>query len=355
MIQDGDRGFGPHIIKMGQYDEEMLNRVCQKYQKMGHSVQLKGNIIKLNVIKAKQCLQEEINDGFKENLEYTDMTLVSSTGQEIQCHRFILAVRSPIFKRLFSSQNPLEPLREVIDASTDALRAMVKYLYTDSLENQDINEDLMTLADKYELTQMKELCLPYFVKKISADNCLKAYIYGENFSFLFTFLSVNCLFTLIAGHLHNYEPLKLTSFQTLDENWKRYENSQDLVEMMKTHPSAVMEIVNRLHKKKSGYLVRSPQINLKMIKAFECLQEEIIKAFTENLDHTDMNLVSATGQEVPCHKFILAMRSPDFKDMFATYESPDAMKVQLEASTQAVKALVSLYFEFAKRVLSNSG
>ena len=175
---------------------------------------------------------------------------------------------------------------------------MVKYLYTDSLENQDINEDLMTLADKYELTQMKELCLPYFVKKISADNCLKAYIYG---------------------HLHNYEPLKLTSFQTLDENWKRYENSQDLVEMMKTHPSAVMEIVNRLHKKKSGYLVRSPQINLKMIKAFECLQEEIIKAFTENLDHTDMNLVSATGQEVPCHKFILAMRSPDFKDMFATY------------------------------------
>ena len=108
MIQDGDRGFGPHIIKMGQYDEEMLNRVCQKYQKMGknvsclftfskatvclhffagHSVQLKGNIIKLNVIKAKQCLQEEINDGFKENLEYTDMTLVSSTGQEIQCHR----------------------------------------------------------------------------------------------------------------------------------------------------------------------------------------------------------------------------------------------------------------------------
>ena len=75
----------------------------------------------------------------------------------------------------------------MIDASTDSLKAMVKYLYTDSLEQQDINEDLMTLADKYQLTQMKELCLPYFVKKIKADNCLKAYIYG---------------------HLHNYEPLK---------------------------------------------------------------------------------------------------------------------------------------------------
>ena len=43
---------------------------------------------------------------------------------------------------------------------------MVKYLYTDTLENTDINEDLMNLADKYELTQMKELCLPFFVKKV---------------------------------------------------------------------------------------------------------------------------------------------------------------------------------------------
>ena len=37
---------------------------------------------------------------------------------------------------------------------------------SDTLENADINEDLMNLADKYELTQMKELCLPFFVKKV---------------------------------------------------------------------------------------------------------------------------------------------------------------------------------------------
>ena len=113
---------------------------------------------------------------------------------------------------------------------------MVKYLYTDTLDNEAINEDLMTLADKYELTQMKEFCLPYFVKKIHADNCLKAYVYG---------------------HLHNYEPLKFAAFHTMDENWKRYETSQDLIEMMKTHPNAVLEIINRLYKKKmsGGYMV----------------------------------------------------------------------------------------------------
>jgi len=87
-----------------------------------------------------------------------------------------------------------EPCRESIDSSTEALKAMVKYLYTYTLENTDINEDLMNLADKYELTQMKELCLPFFVKKVRGDNCLKAYIYG---------------------HLHNYEPLKAAAFQAM--------------------------------------------------------------------------------------------------------------------------------------------
>merc|ERR1712088_390389 len=80
-------------------------------------------------------------------LEHTDVTLVSTNNQEVPCHRFILAARSPVFKRLFASQAATgELLRESIDSSTEALKAMVKYLYTDTLENADINEDLMNLA-----------------------------------------------------------------------------------------------------------------------------------------------------------------------------------------------------------------
>ena len=84
-IADDTHGFGPHIIKV--MDQDMLDRVCQKYEKMGHSVQRSNNIIKLNVIKASTCLQEEIFAVFGDNLDHPDMSLVSSTGQEIPCHR----------------------------------------------------------------------------------------------------------------------------------------------------------------------------------------------------------------------------------------------------------------------------
>lgn len=100
---DQDNGFGPHVIKV--MDQEMLNRVCQKYEKMGHTVQLKNNIIKLNLIKANTCLQEEVLAKYMENgLEHADLTLVSSTGDEVKVHRFVLAARSPVFKKLLASQ-----------------------------------------------------------------------------------------------------------------------------------------------------------------------------------------------------------------------------------------------------------
>ena len=101
--------FGPHVIKV--MDEDMLTRVCQKYEKMGHSVQLKTNIIKLNQIKSDTCLQEEVMTNFNAMLlEHTDVTLVSTNNQEVPCHRFILAARSPVFKRYVNWRSFLSKL-----------------------------------------------------------------------------------------------------------------------------------------------------------------------------------------------------------------------------------------------------
>ena len=65
----------------------------------------KSNIIKLNQIKSDTCLQKEVMTNFNAMiLEHCDVTLVSTNNQEVPCHRFILAARSPVFKRLFTSQ-----------------------------------------------------------------------------------------------------------------------------------------------------------------------------------------------------------------------------------------------------------
>ena len=42
-----------------------------------------------------------------------------------------------------------------MDATTGAVGALVKYLYTDAVDNDDITEDLIALASKYNLVQLK--------------------------------------------------------------------------------------------------------------------------------------------------------------------------------------------------------
>ena len=50
------------------------------------------------------------------------------------------------------------------EACTATTQAMIKYLYTDSLETQEITEDLMSLAEKYQLGQLKEQVSVVFIE-----------------------------------------------------------------------------------------------------------------------------------------------------------------------------------------------
>ena len=138
-------------------------------------------------------------------------------------------MRSPDFKSMFAMQAPPagEPLKIHLDAKTGAVGALVKYLYTDAVNENDITEDLIALASKYNLTQLKDHCLPTFINKLNASNCLTRYAYG---------------------YKHNLDDLKTAAYKLLDENWKMHQNSSEFLEMMKTCPNAVFEIMNRFQK-----------------------------------------------------------------------------------------------------------
>ena len=48
-----------------------------------------------------------------------------------------------------------EPLKINLEATTGVIGALVKYLYKDVVDKDDITEDLIALASKYNLTQLK--------------------------------------------------------------------------------------------------------------------------------------------------------------------------------------------------------
>ena len=226
----------PDLIEMMKTNPEAILEIINRLHRKKSGYLILPSNDQILMIKALNCLQEEIIKSFDEMISGTpreqalalpDMSLVSSTGQEIPCHRYILAVRSPVFKYMFALKKSSESLKLQVDVSTQALNNMLRYLYTDSVKNEDITEDLITLSHKYKLIQLKEFCLPTFIEMINADNCLKMYIYG---------------------YTHQFDEIKHAAYKLLDENWKLYECSSEFLEMMKNIPQAVLEIMNRFQK-----------------------------------------------------------------------------------------------------------
>ena len=52
----------------------------------------------------------------------------------------------------------------------------------------------------------------------------------------------------IFGYKCNFDDLKTAAFNALDENWKMHQNSKEFLEMMKTCPNGVLEIMTRFQK-----------------------------------------------------------------------------------------------------------
>ena len=87
-------------------------------------------------------------------LKHTDFVIVSESGKEIPCHKFVLAMKSTVFEAMLDMQDSKEVLTgrvQINDASDEALEMMVSYIYnTDiQIQDEDIYQDLLVLSNKY--------------------------------------------------------------------------------------------------------------------------------------------------------------------------------------------------------------
>ena len=95
------------------------------------------------------------------------------------------------------------------------------------VDTDDITDELIALADKYDLPNLEKICIPPFIKNIDVGNCLHVYI---------------------IGYLHNFEEIKNEAFKVIEKNWDEVEKSYKMLDERKAHPKAVMEIMSKIQK-----------------------------------------------------------------------------------------------------------
>ncbi|KAG0522986.1 hypothetical protein BDA96_07G084600 [Sorghum bicolor] len=117
-----------------------------------------------------------------ETMEGADVTF-SVGGQEFTAHRIVLATRSPVFRAQLYG-----PIREagtgtapivIEDVQADAFRALLRFVYTDSLPpSDDLQSDdyaemirhLLVAADRYAMERLKLMCQSILCKNLTVQD-----------------------------------------------------------------------------------------------------------------------------------------------------------------------------------------
>jgi len=102
-----------------------------------------------------RCLEDSYING-----QFTDCVIVCQ-GREFNCHKVVLAGRSPVFSAMFT--HDMEEGRsgriEIRDLDVDTMDSMLTYFYSGKIGNMVGNEEtLLAAAEKYDLPGLKVLC-----------------------------------------------------------------------------------------------------------------------------------------------------------------------------------------------------
>ena len=109
-----------------------------------------------------------------------DFTLMCS-HEEVPCHKVILAGASPVFEAMLGNKMNKEVIEAKLvmeETSAEIGRALVQFIYTGEVEDTVLRKranQLLVLADRYQMPQLTELAEGEMIKQLDRDNMVKLY------------------------------------------------------------------------------------------------------------------------------------------------------------------------------------
>lgn len=96
---------------------------------------------------------------------FSDVKLITREGKTLKAHKIFLASHSPVFKSIFNNNSSDEV--DVKEFRTIVVDEMLRYIYYQQIENiQDYMFELYKLAFKFEIENVKQLCVSEMEKHI---------------------------------------------------------------------------------------------------------------------------------------------------------------------------------------------
>lgn len=143
--------------------------------------------------------------------------------ETVAAHKFVLMTRSEVFSAMFThdTQDKNKGLIRIEDTDVKIFKTFLKYLYTDEIEDiEETVDDLLVLADKYYVNDLKVKCEEYISDHLDENNSVDY---------------------LIKAYQYNCEHLKKTALLSTKFYMKNILDKNGL-DALKSHQDAMMDI-----------------------------------------------------------------------------------------------------------------
>ncbi|GBM91667.1 TD and POZ domain-containing protein 2 [Araneus ventricosus] len=162
------------------------------------------------------------NDGI-----FSDIELRTST-KTFSAHKNILSARSPVFRRMFSSdkKEKTSGYVDIISFEAETIHRMLLYIYTDSMENLQFEDasKLYEAADKCEILSLKSRCSSFMKENLCPENACDV---------------------LVLAYLHKDDDLKCSVQDYILGQREEFFCSQEWKNFMRTHPKLAENLMYR--------------------------------------------------------------------------------------------------------------
>ena len=184
---------------------------------------------------ARKCL-EDMGNLFNAG-KFTDVTIVcQDQGKEFECHKAILAGRSPVFEAMFSlnMKEAEENKVTVDDIDADTFEAMLIFMYSGKVKNlqKEKAAKLLAAGEKYQMMDLKQRCEESLSINLKVDNVLDV---------------------LVTAYLHNASSLQSLAMKFIAENAKEVSAQkgwrEKLIQLQKMYPELIADVIDVLMQK----------------------------------------------------------------------------------------------------------
>ncbi|XP_023318659.1 speckle-type POZ protein B-like [Trichogramma pretiosum] len=142
--------------------------------------------LKSNVINSKEQIIDKVNlDLLFLGEEFSDIRIITSDGNDVPAHKNILAAASPVFRGMFT-HNMLENKEnsvKITDTTKNTVIEMLRYIYTARviINEVDIIIELLEVAEKYQIDNLKIKCEKILCSDLSSENAIKILIAAHKY------------------------------------------------------------------------------------------------------------------------------------------------------------------------------